>query len=84
MNRFLSIPIGTIEYVIVIVYCLWLQESDMSKLTVTERRELLYGPGGVFGPRGPFSTPGTSRYPEPVMHRRKQEQGKVLFVIKYV
>ena len=56
----------------------------MSKLTVTERRELLYGPGGVFGPRGPFSTPGTSRYPEPVMHRRKQEQGKVLFVIKYV
>ena len=22
-----------------------------------DRREFLYGPGGVFGPKGPFSTP---------------------------
>ena len=29
-----------------------------------DRRELLYGPGGIFGPKGPFSTPGVSRYPE--------------------
>lgn len=27
-----------------------------------ERRELLYGPGGLFGPKGPFSTPSV-RYP---------------------
>lgn len=29
-----------------------------------DRREMLYGPGGIFGPKGPFSTPGVSRYPE--------------------
>ena len=29
-----------------------------------DRRELLYGPGGIFGAKGPFSTPGLSRYPE--------------------
>ena len=29
-----------------------------------DRHELLYGPGGIFGPKGPFSTPGVSRYPE--------------------
>lgn len=34
--------------------------SDMA----LDRREILYGPGGIFGPRGPFSTPGLSRYPE--------------------
>lgn len=27
-----------------------------------ETREVLYGPGGIFGPKGPFSTPNV-RYP---------------------
>ena len=25
--------------------------------------------GGMFGPSGPFSTPGVSRYPEPVKQK---------------
>ena len=29
-----------------------------------DKREMLYGPGGIFGPKGPFSTPQISRYPE--------------------
>jgi len=29
-----------------------------------DKREVLYGPGGIFGPKGPFSTPQISRYPE--------------------
>lgn len=37
-----------------------------------DRRELLYGPGGMFGPRGPFSTPGQSRYPEVPAPRKTQ------------
>ena len=32
------------------------------KLSAREKRELLYGPGGMFGPKGPFSTP-VVRYP---------------------
>jgi hypothetical protein len=36
--------------------------SDLA--TPIDRRELLYGPGGIFGAKGPFSTPGISRYPE--------------------
>ena len=39
-------------------------ETDQVRLSPTERREVLYGPGGLFGPRGPFSTPEISRYPE--------------------
>ena len=36
---------------------------DQSRLSPAEKREMLYGPGGVFGPTGPFSTPEISRYP---------------------
>ena len=39
-------------------------EADQPRLSAAGRREVLYGPGGVFGPRGPFSTPEISRYPE--------------------
>ena len=39
-------------------------ETDQARLSPAGRREVLYGPGGVFGPRGPFSTPEISRYPE--------------------
>ena len=39
-------------------------DTDQVRLSPTERREVLYGPGGIFGPRGPFSTPEISRYPE--------------------
>ena len=39
-------------------------ESDQPRLSPAGRREVIYGPGGVFGPRGPFSTPEISRYPE--------------------
>ena len=31
-------------------------------MSVKDRREILYGPGGIFGPKGPFSTPSV-RYP---------------------
>ena len=33
-------------------------------------REQLYGPGGLYGPRGPFSTPEISRYPEAPVAKR--------------
>ena len=39
-------------------------ESDQPRLSPAGWREVIYGPGGVFGPRGPFSTPEISRYPE--------------------
>lgn len=39
-------------------------DSEQARLSPSERREVLYGPGGMFGPRGPFSTPEISRYPE--------------------
>ena len=39
-------------------------ESELARQSPAERREVLYGPGGKFGPRGPFSTPEISRYPE--------------------
>ena len=32
------------------------------KLSAKDKHELLYGPGGMFGPKGPFSTPSV-RYP---------------------
>ena len=35
---------------------------DLSNKNAKETREILYGPGGVFGPKGPFSTP-LVRYP---------------------
>ena len=38
--------------------------TEQARLSPGGRREVLYGPGGVFGPRGPFSTPEISRYPE--------------------
>ena len=41
-----------------------------SRLSPAERREQLYGPGGVFGPTGPFSTPEISRYPEVTQTKR--------------
>merc|ERR1712130_8406 len=41
-----------------------------SRLSPAEKRELLYGPGGVFGPTGPFSTPEISRYPEVTQTKR--------------
>ena len=41
-----------------------------SRLSPAERRELIYGPGGVFGPTGPFSTPEISRYPEVTQTKR--------------
>ena len=39
-------------------------DSELARQSPAERREVLYGPGGMFGPRGPFSTPEISRYPE--------------------
>ncbi len=51
------------------------QISDVSKLSLSEKRELVYGPGGIFGSSGPFSTPGVSRYPEPTKPRSKHDQG---------
>ena len=36
--------------------------GKVQKLSAREKRELLYGPGGMFGPKGPFSTP-VVRYP---------------------
>jgi hypothetical protein len=40
--------------------------DDLTKRELTasphEARELIYGPGGLFGPKGPFSTPSV-RYP---------------------
>ena len=39
-------------------------------MSPAEKRELLYGPGGVFGPTGPFSTPEISRYPEVAQPKR--------------
>ena len=36
--------------------------GKIQKLSAREKRELLYGPGGMFGPKGPFSTP-VVRYP---------------------
>ena len=41
-----------------------------SRLSPLERREQIYGPGGVFGPTGPFSTPEISRYPEVTQTKR--------------
>ena len=41
-----------------------------SRLSPAERREQIYGPGGVFGPTGPFSTPEISRYPEVTQTKR--------------
>ena len=40
------------------------EESLHREMTASpqNRRELLYGPGGLFGPKGPFSTPNV-RYP---------------------
>lgn len=40
------------------------EESLQREMTASpqNRRELLYGPGGLFGPKGPFSTPNV-RYP---------------------
>ena len=36
--------------------------QDLQGKSPKEAREILYGPGGVFGPKGPFSTPAV-RYP---------------------
>ena len=36
--------------------------QEISSKSAKEAREMLYGPGGVFGPKGPFSTPAV-RYP---------------------
>ena len=36
--------------------------SDCGGEQITQNRETLYGPGGLFGPKGPFSTPHV-RYP---------------------
>lgn len=36
--------------------------QQLANAPSTERREFLYGPGGIFGPKGPFSTPSV-RYP---------------------
>ncbi len=37
-----------------------------------DRRELLYGPGGIFGPKGPFSTP-VVRYPHGLEVKPQQQ-----------
>ena len=36
--------------------------GKMLNMSPKDRREILYGPGGMFGPKGPFSTPSV-RYP---------------------
>ena len=38
------------------------QDIQSNSKSAKEAREMLYGPGGVFGPKGPFSTPAV-RYP---------------------
>ena len=43
-------------------YMLGVKNGKNNKLSARDKRELLYGPGGMFGPKGPFSTP-IVRYP---------------------
>eukprot|EP00090_Calanus_glacialis_P002241 TRINITY_DN11678_c0_g1_i2.p1 TRINITY_DN11678_c0_g1~~TRINITY_DN11678_c0_g1_i2.p1 ORF type:complete len:1609 (-),score=359.19 TRINITY_DN11678_c0_g1_i2:210-4781(-) len=38
--------------------------QSIEKHVPIDKREMLYGPGGIFGSKGPFSTPQISRYPE--------------------
>jgi len=42
-----------------------------------DKREMLYGPGGIFGPKGPFSTPQISRYPEVTPQKRSSSSKPV-------
>jgi len=44
--------------------------QSIEKNVPIDKREMLYGPGGIFGSKGPFSTPQISRYPEVTPQKR--------------
>jgi len=48
-------------------------KQETSSNLLFRRHEMLYGPGGIYGSHGPFSTPSVSRYPETTKKQNEED-----------